>query len=131
MQREREEAGTHIRYLEGKQKDMQDIMVVKLRELNAARDAQLPLKAEIEALRALLHEEERRYVGIIVTSWHGSSFCITNFCDGNHRSQSHDSSHKGSGFPNKVTNNGSFDVIAGVSLKLLNKLSICRIFETL
>jgi len=31
-----------------------------MRELNAARDAQIPLKAEIETLRSMLEEEEQR-----------------------------------------------------------------------
>jgi hypothetical protein len=31
-----------------------------MRELNAARDAQIPLRAEIESFRAMIEEEERR-----------------------------------------------------------------------
>lgn len=60
MIRERQQAQEHIMFLEGKLKDIQDILVDKMRELNVARDAQLPLKAEIEALKALLEEEQKR-----------------------------------------------------------------------
>ena len=60
MRQERGGAHDHIQTLEQKLKDLQEILVSKMRELNAARDAQLPLRAEIEALRALLEEEHRR-----------------------------------------------------------------------
>ncbi len=57
---ERQHAKEHILYLEKKLRDIQDVLVEKMRELNTSRDAQIPMKAEIEALRAMLEQEERR-----------------------------------------------------------------------
>lgn len=45
----------------GKLKELQDILFDKMKELNAARIQNLPLKAEVESLRALIEEEEKRY----------------------------------------------------------------------
>ena len=36
------------------------MLVVKMREVTVAREQSLPLKAEIEALKTLLEEEEKR-----------------------------------------------------------------------
>ena len=57
---ERQHARSHITGLERKLQDLNDLLILKLRELNLARDAQVPLKSEVEALRVLLEEEERR-----------------------------------------------------------------------
>ena len=46
----------------GKLKDLQDSLFDKMKELNAARIQNLPLKAEVESLRALIDEEEKRLV---------------------------------------------------------------------
>ena len=37
------------------------MLFVKMKELNAARIQNLPLKAEVESLRLLIDEEEKRY----------------------------------------------------------------------
>ena len=42
-------------------RDLQEQLVLKLREVNTARDAQISLKAEIESYRVLLEDEENRY----------------------------------------------------------------------
>ena len=60
MSNEKQHAGEHIQFLEKKFRDVQDVLVQKMRELSASRDAQIPLKAEIEALKAMLEQEERR-----------------------------------------------------------------------
>ena len=44
----------------GKLKDLQDMLFDKMKELNAARIQNLPLKAEVESLRTLIDEEEKR-----------------------------------------------------------------------
>ena len=57
---EREAAAVHTRALENKLCDMQDSLVQKMREITLATDAKQPVRAEIEALRALVEEEERK-----------------------------------------------------------------------
>ena len=61
MSNERQHAREHIQFLEKKLRDVQDVLVEKMRELSASRDAQIPLKAEIEALKVMLEQEEKRY----------------------------------------------------------------------
>jgi hypothetical protein len=46
--------------MERRLKDLQDLLVVKMREAVTARDAQGLLKTEIDTLRAMLGDEERR-----------------------------------------------------------------------
>jgi len=58
---ERQKSQEHIRLLEQQLQRMQDVLVTKMHELSIARDSQLPLKAEIEAFRILLEQEEARY----------------------------------------------------------------------
>ena len=53
-------AADSARSLERKLREVQDMLVVKMREVTTAREQNIPLKAEIEALKALLEEEERR-----------------------------------------------------------------------
>lgn len=60
MANEKLHAREHILFLEKKLRDVQDVLVEKMRELNTSRDAQIPLKAEIEALKAMLEQEEKR-----------------------------------------------------------------------
>ena len=60
MSSEKQHVGEHIQFLEKKLRDVQDVLVQKMRELSASRDAQIPLKAEIEALKAMLEQEEKR-----------------------------------------------------------------------
>lgn len=58
---ERNRAADSARLLERKLREVQDMLVVKMREVTTAREQNIPLKAEIEALKALLEEEERRW----------------------------------------------------------------------
>ena len=48
--------------LERQLTQLQEALMIKMREVTAARDAHVPLKAELEAFRILLDEEEKRYV---------------------------------------------------------------------
>ena len=41
---------------------MQELVFTKMREASSARELNIPLRAEIDALRALLEEEEKRFV---------------------------------------------------------------------
>lgn len=59
--RERQKGQEHIRMLEQQLQRLQEVLVTKMHELSIARDSQLPLKAEIEAFRILLEQEEERY----------------------------------------------------------------------
>ncbi|RUS86141.1 hypothetical protein EGW08_006089, partial [Elysia chlorotica] len=68
---ERRRAADQVRSLEVKVRQVQELLVVKMREVSTARESQLPLKAEIEALKAMLEEEERRLrvpLGIVPAS---------------------------------------------------------------
>ncbi|XP_059144868.1 uncharacterized protein LOC131932008, partial [Physella acuta] len=68
---ERNRAADNIRQLERKLREVQDMLVTKMREVTNAREANIPLKAEIEALKAILEEEERRLrvpLGIVPAS---------------------------------------------------------------
>ncbi|KAL8614242.1 hypothetical protein ACOMHN_026459 [Nucella lapillus] len=68
---ERNRAVDGARTLESKLREVQDLLVVKMREATMARENTLPLKAEIEALKVLLEEEEKRLrvpLGITTTS---------------------------------------------------------------
>lgn len=44
----------------GNLKEWQDMMFTKMRELNTARILNVPLKAQIDSLRVLVAEEEKR-----------------------------------------------------------------------
>ena len=57
---ERNRAADGAQALERKLREVQDLLVTKMREVTTAREQNIPLKAEIEALKALLEEEERR-----------------------------------------------------------------------
>ncbi|XP_076450822.1 uncharacterized protein LOC143286862 isoform X2 [Babylonia areolata] len=57
---ERNRAADNARSLEQKLREVQDLLVVKMREVTMAREHNIPLKAEIEALKVLLEEEEKR-----------------------------------------------------------------------
>ena len=63
---ERKRAADSAHSLERKLREVQDLLVVKMREASSARENVIPLKAEIEALKALLEEEERRWNDIVV-----------------------------------------------------------------
>ena len=60
LTQEREGAAAHVRALEGKLCDMQDSLVQKMREITLATDAKMPVRSEIDALRELVEEEERK-----------------------------------------------------------------------
>ena len=62
LNHERIRAKDNIEVLERKLHSLQDLLVAKMREVNAARDSQIPLKTEIEAFRNILEEEERRWL---------------------------------------------------------------------
>ncbi|XP_050410944.1 uncharacterized protein LOC126825380 isoform X2 [Patella vulgata] len=57
---ERRRAVDQTKLLESKLQDLEDALFTKIQEANSARDANLPLKTEIETLKVLLEEEERR-----------------------------------------------------------------------
>lgn len=60
MAQERARSTEQVREMESKLRDMQELVFTKMREANAERDLHLPLKAEIEAMKVLLEEEEKR-----------------------------------------------------------------------
>ncbi|XP_052799852.1 uncharacterized protein LOC128231279 isoform X3 [Mya arenaria] len=57
---ERTRATEQLREMEAKLRDMQELVFTKMREANSERDLHLPLKAEIEAMKILMEEEEKR-----------------------------------------------------------------------
>lgn len=60
LNQERCRSANQIKIMEAKFREVQDLLVIKMQEANTARDASIPLKAEIEAMKVLLEEEERR-----------------------------------------------------------------------
>ena len=60
LRREQAQAQNYVQTMERRLKDLQDLLVVKMREAVSARDAQGLLKTEIDTVRALLGDEERR-----------------------------------------------------------------------
>ena len=60
IQQERSRSAVQIQEMERKVRDMHELVFSKMREAGTARDLHLPLKAEIEAMKVLLQEEERR-----------------------------------------------------------------------
>ncbi|XP_030845501.1 prelamin-A/C [Strongylocentrotus purpuratus] len=61
---EREKTSAHIRNLEDKLRDMQEALVEKMREITKATDAKQPMRVELEALKGMLLEEERKLANI-------------------------------------------------------------------
>lgn len=57
---ERQQAANTIKELEAKLRDMHEHLNTKIRELNVAYNAQIPLDLEIEAFANLLDAEEKR-----------------------------------------------------------------------
>ena len=57
---ERNRSADNISLLERRLRNVQDQLVIKMKEVTNAREANIPLKAEIEALKALMEEEEKR-----------------------------------------------------------------------
>lgn len=62
LQQERKRSTEQVQMMERKFREVQDLLFVKIREANTSRDSIIPLKVEIEAMKALLEEEERRYL---------------------------------------------------------------------
>ena len=60
IRQERQRSSEQIQEMERKLRDMQELVFAKMQEASSARDLHLPLKAEIEAMKALLEEEEKR-----------------------------------------------------------------------
>jgi len=60
MQQERQRYIQQVREMESKLRDMQELVFTKMREANTERELHIPLKAEIEALKILMEEEEKR-----------------------------------------------------------------------
>jgi hypothetical protein len=48
--------------MENRFQQFQEMLFVKLKEVNMSKESYIPLKAEIEALKILLEEEEKRFV---------------------------------------------------------------------
>lgn len=57
---ERSMAAAQLREMERRFKEMQSALFVKLEELHVSKESYIPLKAEIEAMKILLAEEEKR-----------------------------------------------------------------------
>lgn len=60
LSQERERTSAHIRALEDKLRDMQDSLVQKMRDISTAVNAKQPVRAELEAMKAMLEEEENK-----------------------------------------------------------------------
>lgn len=58
---ERKQAADNIHQLERKLRVVQNLQITKMFEVTSAHESSIPLKAEIEALKMLLAEEEARY----------------------------------------------------------------------
>ncbi|XP_067654932.1 lamin-B2-like isoform X2 [Haliotis asinina] len=57
---ERSRSSDNIRTLEKKLREVQEVLFTKIKEASSIREANVPLKAEIESLKLLLEEEEKR-----------------------------------------------------------------------
>ncbi|XP_052240589.1 uncharacterized protein LOC127851093 isoform X4 [Dreissena polymorpha] len=60
IQQERTRASEQLHEMEAKVRDMQELVFSKMREASEERELHIPLKAEIEAMKMLLEEEEKR-----------------------------------------------------------------------
>ena len=60
LQQERSRFAAQLQSMEKRFREFQEVLFVKLKEANMSRESYIPLKAEIEALKVLLEEEERR-----------------------------------------------------------------------
>lgn len=60
LNQERGRAAEQIRALERKLQDMTENLLARIKEVDSNRDIQVSLRAEIEAMRVLLEDEERR-----------------------------------------------------------------------
>lgn len=62
LQQERSRSADQLHSMEKRFREVQEVLFVKMQEANISRDTNIPLKAEIEALKVLLEEEEKRFV---------------------------------------------------------------------
>ncbi|KAK3102723.1 hypothetical protein FSP39_013445 [Pinctada imbricata] len=69
LQQERAKSSEQIQAVDKKMREVQELLVLKMREANVSRDVHIPLKAEIEALKLILQEEERRLANPPVLSY--------------------------------------------------------------
>ncbi|KAL4224796.1 Intermediate filament tail domain-containing protein [Mactra antiquata] len=60
IKQERAKSSAQIQEMDKKLHEMQELVFSKMREANTERDLHIPLKAEIEAMKILLEEEEKR-----------------------------------------------------------------------
>ena len=60
LQQERSRSADQLQNMEKRFREVQEVLFVKMQEANISRDTNIPLKAEIEALKALLEDEEKR-----------------------------------------------------------------------
>ncbi|XP_053383865.1 uncharacterized protein LOC123536790 [Mercenaria mercenaria] len=60
IKQERDRSSQQLQEMNLKLHDMQELVFTKMREASSERDLHVPLKAEIEAIKILLEEEERR-----------------------------------------------------------------------
>ncbi|VDI56345.1 Hypothetical predicted protein [Mytilus galloprovincialis] len=86
---ERSMAAAQLHEMERRFKEMQSALFVKLEELNVSKESYIPLKAEIEAMKILLAEEEKRlsspikYTTTVKQTFHqaDSSFTKQSCCE--------------------------------------------------
>lgn len=60
IQQERSRSAAQIQSMEKRFRELYEMVFVRMKEASISREAYIPLKAEIEALKVLLEEEERR-----------------------------------------------------------------------
>ena len=60
IKQERDRFSSQLQEMNLKLRDMQELVFTKMREASNERDLHIPLKAEIEAMKILMEEEERR-----------------------------------------------------------------------
>lgn len=60
LQEERSRFAAQLHSMENRFQQFQEMLFVKLKEVNMSKESYIPLKAEIEALKILLEEEEKR-----------------------------------------------------------------------
>nr|CAB3263458.1 lamin-B2-like [Phallusia mammillata] len=60
LQSERKGFEIQLHKMENKLQETQDLLLIKIQELNAAQEANIPLRTEIDMLKSLIEEEEKR-----------------------------------------------------------------------
>ncbi|KAL3841700.1 hypothetical protein ACJMK2_019808 [Sinanodonta woodiana] len=78
VKQERGHSADQIKAMEKKLRDMQELVFAKVREASSVRESYIPLKTEIEALKIMLEEEERRLqVPVQVSEQQKTSYRVT------------------------------------------------------